>query len=1190
MKKSVLLTLFTALLFSSCNLTLDGTPRGSGAGNGSIPSEETNVKINFGREALLYEGEADPRYVILPNFSSLTSLSDYEIEKIRVYVDSTTQDFNIAHGQTSIELRITQESHTIKLEGLDGSDKVVLKSDDWTGNITSGIVVPLGLKPFSQDASATDKGSVKLTINFPAKTSTITEYYVKCDVDGTGAEGDAGTSGEHVNLLSSVQGKTFTITDLDPGTHHVNITISKNSSFNGNATISFNAIVYAGLESSTVYDHSSQLTSAITYTHNDFKSVTIHDYALCVNGNGGKFPSNGISELPSGKLIGGKDRCIVFESIKEALDFTQDGNVGLSLDNEYTVYISGEIKASDTSDLQDGTNLVEIGLTGKTVNLTGYKETASDTPTLNANSKGRVLKVSAGTVKINDLTITGGDAGTANGGGILVDNGSTVEILGQSSIQGCTAVNGGGICNCGSLTLDGTKIGGNTDASLNTASTKGGAVYNMGSLLLKGGTKVSAGVEKKNDICIYFSDAAAAEHPLIVDSSLTSDTVADITVEGWQRGLKILQSSDGTEIDDDIIAKFNLTNTGFNKVKQDDCVKFNASIYIKPDGGRDDTGDGTELNPLATFTKVFTTSGSVLPYDLPAEIIIDGHLVLATGKDTSVPPTAGKYPSSILIRGKTGNSSDSIERNLSAQAYNGFVMNINTSVPFTLKNIKITGGKNKNSSSETGPYRNFRGGGLCLTGSVNVTLGEGCLIQGNTALENGGGIYMNNDSSYESYLTILDGAEISGNSTTKDTDSGSGVGGGGIFCTTKCSIVMKGGTISSNVSQTYGGGIFNDGTVYMSGNAVIGNSGSTGSYQYAESGHCSNYAKKQGGGIYTRGYSATHAKVYLGRTWDFDEAQVKDETLSKGIYYNYGGDGGDCGGAIWCGQYTDLTIVSGNIAKNGAYLVAGIYCNSPNLSIVSRSDSTIRFTKNVAGSSTGAIKSMENFKMGGNVFFDGWNGLKENNVWINTDKYIDLVSSLNGSTSVGLTCGTNHVSNGSVFIKKADSYSGNFASDVMKFLYIKPSNGTLPNCYAIAEDGYLRMEPSSSITRTDFSNTYVIPGGATWIELVDEEREITTVTDFSDKPILRMFLKLQSDYYVALKISFTGHGADFDYDSWAIPSSGSKVHKSSPDTIELDDDPCYWIDLDGDDSEDIGIQPDGYIQSDGTNMYCYIFD
>nr|WP_318660043.1 hypothetical protein [uncultured Treponema sp.] len=1174
MKKSVLLTLFTALLFSSCNLTLDGTPRGSGAGNGSIPSEETNVKINFGREALLYEGEADPRYVILPNFSSLNSISDYGIEKIRVYVDSTTQDFNIAHGQTSIELRITQESHTIKLEGLDGSDKVVLKSDDWTGNITSGIVVPLGLKPFSQDASATDKGSVKLTINFPAKTSTITEYYVKCDVDGTGAEGDAGASGEHVELSSSVQGKTFTITDLDPGTHHVNITISKNSSFNGNATISFNAIVYAGLESSTVYDHSSQLTSAITYTHNDFKSVTIHDYALCVNGNGGKFPSNGISELPSGKLIGGKDRCIVFESIKEALDFTQDGDVGLSLDNEYTVYISGEIKASDTSDLQDGTNLVEIGLTGKTVNLTGYKETASDTPTLNANSKGRVLKVSAGTVKINDLTITGGDAGTANGGGILVDNGATVEILGQSSIQGCTAVNGGGICNCGSLTLDGTKIGGNTDASLNTASTKGGAVYNMGSLLLKGGTKVSAGVEKKNDICIYFSDAAAAEHPLIVDSSLTSDTVADITVEGWQRGLKILQSSDGTEIDDDIIAKFNLTNTGFNKVKQGDCVKFNAPIYIKPDG--DDTGDGTELNPLATFTKVFTTSGSVLPYDLPAEIIIDGHLVLDTGKDTSVPPTAGKYPSSILIRGKTGNSSDSIERNLSAQAYNGFVMNINTSVPFTLKNIKITGGKNKNSSSVSG-YKNFRGGGLCLTERVNVTLGEGCLIQGNTALENGGGIYMSNTSG-ESYLTILDGAEISGNNTT--VNSGDTTGGGGIYCTSTCNIVMKGGTISSNVSQSYGGGIFNNGKVYMSGNAVIGNSGSTSSDYANSEDNCSNYAGDAGGGIYNK------ANVYLGKTIDSESLQVKDDTLNKGIYYNFASRGG----GIYNEKYMNLTIISGNISKNGATSVGGgINNNSTALYITNGSDSNITFTKNVAKNTRGgAIFSSYLFQMGGNVIFGNSTGLKDNDIALSNNQCIKLTSPLNESTKANVTCVTYQgVSNGKKFIDDSSYTGGDFASDARKFSFVPPDSSS-PKFYNIAEDGCLRMEPSSSITRTDFSN---IPGGATWIELGDEEREITTVADFSSKPILRMFLKLESNYYVALKISFTGHGADFDYDSWAIPSSGSKVHKSSPDTIELDDDnPYYWIDLDGDDNEDIGIQPDGYIQSNGSDMYCYIFD
>lgn len=474
MKKSVLLTLFTALLFSSCNLTLDGTPRGSGAGNGSIPSEETNVKINFGREALLYEGEADPRYVILPNFSSLNSISDYGIEKIRVYVDSTTQDFNIDHGQTSIELKITQESHTIKLEGLDGSDKVVLKSDDWTGNITSGIVVPLGLKPFSQDASVTDKGSVKLTINFPAKTSTITEYYVKCDVDGTGAEGDAGASGEHVELSSSVQGKTFTITDLDPGTHHVNITISKNSSFNGNATISFNAIVYAGLESSTVYAHSAPLTSDITYTHSDFETVTINDYAVCVKGTESIFVSEAENSAANDNLIPGTKHCIVYDTLADALSFVSEAS-GWTDASEITIYINGTVTETPT----DG-SMVNISMSGKTLNLVGFKPASKPVAVLDADGNGRVLKVSSGNVVIKDLTLTGGNAD--NGGGIYCNTAGVKITLDEGALvtTNTATTNGGGIYFAGTNEAGGTAnliMNSTSQISGNTATSSGGGVY-----------------------------------------------------------------------------------------------------------------------------------------------------------------------------------------------------------------------------------------------------------------------------------------------------------------------------------------------------------------------------------------------------------------------------------------------------------------------------------------------------------------------------------------------------------------------------------------------------------------------------------------------------------------------------------------------------------------------------------------
>lgn len=567
----------------------------------------------------------------------------------------------------------------------------------------------------------------------------------------------------------------------------------------------------------------------------------------------------------------------------------------------------------------------------------------------------------------------------------------------------------------------------------------------------------------------------------------------------------------------------------------------------------------------------FATTAKGFSNDLNPEIFISG-----TVTET---PTDGSMIN-ISISGKTLNLTG-YKPSLSDVAVldaasNSRVLKV-TSGSVNIKSLTL-----KNGSADNGA-------GIYLEGNVNVTLDSGAYIQSNTASKCGGGIYMNNETGQESYLTILDGAQISGNNTNATT--GEDTGGAGIFCSKKCSIVMKGGTVSLNKSQTYGGGIFNNGKVYMSGNAVIGNS-SVGSNNYAYlSTGCSNYAEKSGGGIYNNGDTSNPAAVYLGKTWDFDEAQIKDETLSKGIYYNFANNSANSGGAVWCGQYAELTIVSGNIANNGGRQGAGICNVGGNLKVVSKSDSTISFTKNYAQASSGAIKSTVDFEMGGNVFFNSWSGtsIKEDNVFIDSIK-IKLVSPLNENTTIGITALPAHVFNGSVVIEKTSSYSGDFASDAKKCSYIP--NGTVPKYLKIAEDGCFRMEPSSSLSGNDF--TYVTPLDD-WSYTWNEEPGITTVDDFSDKPVLRMFLKIpDTESYVALKISFTGQGGDFIYDAWTVLTDGSKVHKAPDGTIEFDSENWFIdIDFDGDDSDDISIKFQGgevNLEAEKDYTKYYIFD
>ncbi len=91
---------------------------------------------------------------------------------------------------------------------------------------------------------------------------------------------------------------------------------------------------------------------------------------------------------------------------------------------------------------------------------------------------------------------------------------------------------------------------------------------------------------------------------------------------------------------------------------------------------------------------------------------------------------------SITIQGYTpaaGEPTDTIDAGLTTATKNGAALAINTTVPVTLKDIKITGGNNDNTGD-------IKGGGLFIGIGADVTLDDGVLINGNTA-DLGSGVY-----------------------------------------------------------------------------------------------------------------------------------------------------------------------------------------------------------------------------------------------------------------------------------------------------------------------------------------------------------------------------------------------------------------------------------------------------------------
>ena len=373
------------------------------------------------------------------------------------------------------------------------------------------------------------------------------------------------------------------------------------------------------------------------------------------------------------------------------------------------------------------------------------------------------------------------------------------------------------------------------------------------------------------------------------------------------------------------------------------------TLYVK--NGGSSTAEGTRES--ASLDYIDTALDKIINMDppQPADWIIQvsgsysGH-PYTLFRDTITTENA----SSITIQGKTGNDTDILDRGCTTKTTNGYVFNVVTAVPVTIKNIKITGA-----------YVNGSGGGITVGATANVTLGEGALIQGNKAGTNGGGVYVAGNAESVGKLTILSGAEISNNSTDLSATPTTSGNGGGIY--SKGIVVMKGGTISGN-SASRGGGVYltkdaNNITsvFYMSGDACIGDSSSHTPY-YASATNRSNYAdgtNENGGGIYIYAGSAK-----FGVTCNLDTMEEEDELLSGGIYYNYasGYGGGIYSSSTIYGE-ANIVIKSGNISYNTSGMGGGgIYFTSStsgNVSIIEMSGGTISQNYVPVGKKGGAV-------------------------------------------------------------------------------------------------------------------------------------------------------------------------------------------------------------------------------------------
>ena len=156
--------------------------------------------------------------------------------------------------------------------------------------------------------------------------------------------------------------------------------------------------------------------------------------------------------------------------------------------------------------------------------------------------------------------------------------------------------------------------------------------------------------------------------------------------------------------------------------------------------GNDSTGIGTEERPFASVQKAVSIIKDNNDSTTDYKIWINGTV----RENVLLTDIVG---SSLTISGTTGASSDTLNGDTDGDGTgDGSVITVQTAVPVTIKNLKITGGQANG------------GGGIFVGIGANVMLSSGTVISGNKSTSNGGGVYVSGGSTL-----LLTGCELSSN-------------------------------------------------------------------------------------------------------------------------------------------------------------------------------------------------------------------------------------------------------------------------------------------------------------------------------------------------------------------------------------------------------------------------------------------
>lgn len=379
------------------------------------------------------------------------------------------------------------------------------------------------------------------------------------------------------------------------------------------------------------------------------------------------------------------------------------------------------------------------------------------------------------------------------------------------------------------------------------------------------------------ELTIYFYQGSDDDTRIAYTTKQSVNVVTGMTTETWRSNGSSLISSTGV---------FTLTSSIINSYL--DSVIYVGDAHMTDTNHvkeADNANEGRAYRPLATLDeaiKRIANANVQRDYTIFVSGQVDGVSISAYGSN----PIESTDASSITIIGlhqNTGAGTDSANYTDVIKGSSAPVVSVNTNIPVTFKNVKIT---------TNGELPSQEGGGLDVYFTdADVTLERGawvgnCKIK-STGYTSGGGVVLEAGT-----LTMKDGSVIS-NNTVKYSGSGSqDTNGGGLYC--KAGVFkMEGGEIHHNSAVVGGGMYVKNADVFIYGNSNIYNNGAT----------------KDGGAIYRNG----NGKIYIGY-----KSSTEKETMKGKIYSNSAEKNG---GAIWTNGdlYMDSGIIEGNTLGNNQY-------------------------------------------------------------------------------------------------------------------------------------------------------------------------------------------------------------------------------------------------------------------------------